>query len=186
MKSYVVAESRFEADLLRRVLTAVRPPTQVEVITGGERSSAISLAKTLASVHQIPTVLVLDAETTSERSLGVQRLVVGELLRMNAPPMPIHLILADPRVEAVLFQDADALERILGNPISSEERIHALYRPREILDELLARSVSAKTPEQLLDRIDSQSARRMASHALVREIVEAIESGATAEAVPVS
>jgi hypothetical protein len=168
MNAYVVTESRFAAELLRRVLS----PSLLEdaaIVPAPERSSAISSARTLLADRARPVALVLDSGTLDPKRVAEQALVVGDLLRMARPDVPISMVFADPELEAVLFQDPAGLARALQVPIAEDELRVAPYTPARILRGLLARSRAVADREALVAALDKRCVEALRGHPIIRD-----------------
>jgi 5S rRNA maturation endonuclease (ribonuclease M5) len=64
-KAYIVVEGPTDAAILRKILPS-ESLQQVKFIDGEGKYSAVSMARKLLMTEQIPTVLVIDADTDQE------------------------------------------------------------------------------------------------------------------------
>lgn len=179
MKTYVVAETTFHGRLIKRLLQVEALPEFV-VVRGGRQTSAISLANAIQSDRGMPVVVILDADTVEPRALLEHRGDLEYLLTYPAGPSPAVLVMAVPQVEGVLFGDSGALECVLGRPLTEREKIEGEFRPRAVLDRLLADT--RMDEDALLERINPRAAERFAAHPLIREVAQAIENASAAMA----
>jgi hypothetical protein len=63
-----------------------------------------------------PVALVIDANTTEEGSIQEQAVTITSLLLPASPGVPYKVFMADPTLEAILFQVKTDLETRLANP----------------------------------------------------------------------
>ena len=187
MKTYVVAETAFQGRLMKRLLHVATLPEFV-VVRGGRQLSAISMASSIRSNRGAPVVVVLDADTVEPRAILEKRPDLDYLLKTGSypagPPPPAVLLMAVPQVEVVLFSDPEALECVLGRALTEREKIEGEFRPRAVLERLLA---DAQMDEDgLLERINPRAAACFAAHPLIRELAQAIENANAAMAAAIA
>lgn len=177
MKTYVVAETTFHGRLIKRLLHMQALPGFV-VVRGGRQTSAIGLANSIQSDRGVPVIIVLDADTVEPRAIVEKRPDLESLLNTRSypagPPPPAVLVMAVPQVEVVLFSDPEALECVLGRPLTEREKLEGEFRPRALLERLLADMQIDE--DALLERINSRAAECFAEHPLIRELAQAIEN----------
>lgn len=113
--------------------------------------------------------MVLDANTYDERMVREQEQMVGFLLRRSSAPCRVFL--GVPTVDVVLFTDLALLARLLGRPVSEEEVRYARFQPREVLDELLRSGPEPRDRAWLLERVDAEAGRRLATRPLMEAII---------------
>jgi hypothetical protein len=184
VKTYVVAETTFHGRLIKRLLHVETLPEFV-VVRGGRQTSAIGLANSIQSNRGVPVVVVLDADTVEPRAIVEKRPDLEYLLNTRSfpagPPPPAVLLMAVPQVEVVLFSDPEALECVLGRPLTEREKIEGEFRPRAVLDRLLAET--GMDGDAFLARINTRAAARFAAHPLIQSLVQFIEHASAAMAV---
>jgi hypothetical protein len=177
VKTYVVAETAFQGRLMKRLLHVTNLPEFV-VVRGGRQMSAVRMAGSIRSKRGAPVVVVLDADTVEPHAVLEKRDVPEYLLNRGSfpagPPPPAVLVMALPQVEAVLFHDPEALECVLGRPLTEREKIEGECRPRAVLERLLADTQMDE--DTLLERINPRAAACFAAHPLIREVAQAIEN----------
>ena len=191
MKASVVLVGAPAARLVERVLND--PCVAVE--DTWERSSAMMRAARVAGREEQPVVLVLDSDSLEERPLMEDRLEVGGYLLGRSGGTPSKLVLAVPQVEAVLFHDRAGLERALGRKIADEDAFEARFRPKAVFRRLVGEGAEHEAPfveedadgnvilrdeiEEralaVIDALDEAALARMATHSIIREIVEFID-----------
>ncbi len=117
----LVVEGPLDAALLRPLLSAA-DLDEVSIKVAGGRSSALSLGQSIASARGVPVAVLVDGDTTDQRSLEQQRLIFFDLQRTLAPSAPCALFLAMPTLEEDLFPDADTFASIYGIKLGSRDR----------------------------------------------------------------
>jgi hypothetical protein len=131
-RAYVVTEGQADADLLRRVL-ADDLVEDVEFVVGRGRSAAESLARSILAVKQTPVALIIDTNTTDERSIDEQVDFLRYYLDQGSGSDAFEVIPAVPEIEAVLFHDRSLVERITKQQFSEREWQMAKRHPKESL-----------------------------------------------------
>ncbi|HEX8273367.1 MAG TPA: hypothetical protein VF615_12060 [Longimicrobiaceae bacterium] len=173
MKSYIVAEGEFDAELLTKLVES-EIPEPVLVSPAGGKSSAISFAKSILASRLEPVALVTDAETIESASVREQERVLYDLIRTAAQSTPFRVFLAVPELEIVFFQDPQVLAVLVGCEVTAQDVQEAQYRPRAVLDRLCQRGRTGKGREELLTRLTPDLSRRLAKHALVQSLIQFI------------
>jgi len=178
MKTYIVVEGPFDAEILRATLS---PHTvdNTRFVVGGGQSSGVSLARSLISDRGEPLLLVMDADTVHQEAILEQEKAYRELLGAVAINTPYDVVLAIPELEVIFFQDLDVLAAILRMPINKEVAVNSLYEPRKTLSMLLKKSPQhIHDTSQLLQLIDEQARKKMAQHSIIRKIEDFITNAA--------
>jgi hypothetical protein len=133
MKAYIVTEGDFDREVLQAVLP--KELTNGAGIVSG-RGNHISLARSLVLRRKVPLALVLDADCVSEKLISERRQDVEELLRMAAGKIPTKVVFAVPEMEAIFFEDASLLPRVVGHELSHDILETAKIRPGQALAQL--------------------------------------------------
>ena len=182
MKTYVIVETAFHAQLLERLLPSENLP-EFTVVRGGRQTSAVRLASSLRSDPGVPVIVVLNADTVEPHAIEESRDMHEYLLRTGSftPGIPSALLMAVPQVEGVLFSDPEALECVLGRSLTEREKIEGEFRPRAVLDRLLAET--GMDGDAFLARINARAAERFAAHPLIQSLVRFIEDASAAIAL---
>jgi hypothetical protein len=181
VKTCIVVEGHFHAQLLVRLLNTAELPPHV-IVEGGGKSDAILLAGSILGVRGIPVALVLDSDTLEPASIAEQQEMREYLLRRgSSPEVMSRIIPAVPQVEAVLFSDHGALACILGRELTEREKIEGEFRPRAVLDRLLADVGMDR--DALLEAINPRAAARFAAHPLIQSLARFVEHASAAIAV---
>lgn len=137
--AYIIVEGRTDQQFVR-VLLPEKFRDNVNVVASGGKSAAISLCRSILVTRQKPTVLIVDSNTTDEREMSEQRIILNDLLLQAAGNAPYQIEFAVPEIESVLFCDAAVLESILGVAMTDGEKIAAKYNPKGVLADMLRRA----------------------------------------------
>lgn len=111
MKVYIVAEGQTDVALLQRLLQG-RLGTDVEFVSGGGRSAAISLAQSLLLARLQPVALVMDADSVVIERVHEQENIYYDLLQARAMGVPFRVLLAVPAIEFLFFESPDILREL--------------------------------------------------------------------------
>lgn len=136
-RAYVVTEGQADADLLRRVL-ADALVEDVEFVVGRGRSAAESLARSILAVKQTPVALIIDTNTTDQRSIDEQVDFLRYYLDQGSGCDAFEVIPAVPEIEVVLFHNQSLVERITNQQFNEREWEMAKRHPKESLTTALA------------------------------------------------
>ncbi len=181
MTPYVMTETPFAARMLERLLSTVKLPVH-EVLHGGRKTGAVMRGNTVLNGWNAPVVVVVDADSVEPANIWEQESGYRFLLPAgDFPGAPAEILMAIPQVEAVLFGDHEGLECILGRPLTEREKIEGEFRPRAVLDRLLADAGMDR--DALLERISPREAAQFAAHPLVQSLAAFIERAHAALAV---
>ena len=178
MKTGIVTTGHFYRQLLERLLSVLELPPYV-VVAGGESSGTLMLAASIRRSHDMPVVAVVNSDTVEPALIAEQQEMREYLMRGGASPgIPSRFIPAVPQVETVLFSDPEALGCILGRRLTEREMIEGEFRPRAVLDRLLAEAGMDR--DVLLEKISPKTAARFAAHPLIRSLARFVEEASSA------
>lgn len=181
MMPWVMAETPFTADLLKRLLSTLSLP-EFGVLQGGRKTGAALRGSAVLHEWNEPVIVVLDADSVEPENIWEQESTYRLLVPAgDFPGCPADVLMAVPQVEAVLFGDAEALECVLGRPLTEREKIEGEFRPRAVLDRLLADAGMDR--DAFLARINPLAAARFAAHPLVGSIAAFVERATAALAL---
>lgn len=173
MKSHVFTVRPPAARVIRRILN-VTGPDEVAVFAKGPGNPEAAVAARSQRYHEpVPLALVLDARTTDPDFVTEQEHEWFSFTQLNMtwPDVPFQLFMAVPEVETVLFHDPPTLERILGRPIPPDALFEAQFRPRVVLQRLIAECDPARDLGWLAERIDAEAAHAFAGHPLMQSLI---------------
>ncbi|HST62384.1 MAG TPA: hypothetical protein VLK84_27015 [Longimicrobium sp.] len=178
MKTYIVAQTEFQTQLLRRLLDTQELPEHT-VLRGGKFTMALSLGSSLLSQRSAPVAVVMDADSVEPHKVREHEAELEYLLPAgNFGGILADVLMAVPQVEAVLFSDPEALECVLGRPLTEREKIEGEFRPRAVLDRLLAEA--GMDGDTFLARINAKAAARFVEQPRIRSLVQFVQEAASA------
>ncbi|HEX6037500.1 hypothetical protein [Longimicrobium sp.] len=173
MMPWVMAETPFNADLLKQLLATLDLPEH-GVLQGGRKTGAALRGNTVLHEWNEPVIVVLDSDSVEPENIWEQESTYRYLVPAgDFPGCPADVLMAVPQVEAVLFSDHDALACILGRELTEREKIEGEFRPRAVLDRLLADVGMDR--DAFLRKIPPQAATRFAAHSIVQSIAAFVE-----------
>ncbi|QTA87467.1 hypothetical protein [Desulfonema magnum] len=173
-KAYLITEGKCEADILRAVL-----PEEIlrrtEFIVGDGRYSAQSLAHSVLAVKQVPTALVLDADTSDSAAVREQLELLKYSLIQASPDTESEVFLAVPEMEILLVQDMDFIMQFTEKKAFSPlEREFARLNPKKFLIKTF--SYDNKILKKIISRMDEQTIRRIQNTPLIEQLNDFITS----------
>ena len=171
MTAHVVVEGAMDEALIRPILSAAGIGDARFYVANG-KSAAVSTARSLLVSNRSPVAIVVDADSYDPRAVSEHESTYNYLLGMASSPERFRLFSAIPEIEAVLFSDPALLERITGVEMTDEDKTEAKYRPKHVLDRLIAKGVPGKTLPILLANFNNEDFQRLSKHPLMRSLVE--------------
>jgi hypothetical protein len=167
-KAYIVVEGPTDAAILRKIL----PPEslqQVKFIDGEGKYSAVSMARKLLMTEQIPTVLVIDADT-DQKSMIHEQQDLDYLLRQTAGGTPFLILMAVPAIEVLFFQDRGFLEQLLGKTLTDLEWQLARQQPKQLLNVL--QGGYQRFVEMAIANLNDEALITLRQHPLVQDLIK--------------
>jgi hypothetical protein len=161
----IVVEGALEGEIIKQMLRC-RGVKNARVFVSQGKSSAQSLTRSLLGVKQLPVALILDADETDPGKVEEQGRRLEVLLNMVAPRKEWELLLMVPEMEAVFFQVPGLLE-LIGLPSPSPvQQERAQYKPKHVLDELLAQTSKKARPPllALARRLPREACEKLWTH----------------------
>ena len=171
-KAFIVTEGQRE----REILAALLPATileNIDFVVAKERSSAISIARSILVAKYIPVALVLDAETTNRSAIREEQNFLRMSLTEASFGTKYAYFLAVPEIEIVFLEDWDFVGRQIGKPkqaFTHFELEYALLQPKKFLFSQLEDIPYPQALTQLLARMDGQTIERIRQNPLVRDL----------------
>jgi hypothetical protein len=180
MIAYIVCEGDFDAQLLKTVLpvnllTDVKV-VDVKVVAGGRVYALKSLAMSLIVSRRAPVLIVIDADSAVPELVEHRRNDIEEIVGMVAGKIPFKVVPAVPEMENIFFQDTSLLSRLLGYVPPQNLLDRAVFQPKQVLDELIARSNQIQDISQLLDRLTDEDIEILRSSSVIQEIMNFLQS----------
>ncbi|NEP62626.1 MAG: hypothetical protein F6K31_37820, partial [Symploca sp. SIO2G7] len=97
--AYLVTEDKSDVDILKKLLPE-RYLRNTQLVVGGSKYSAQSLAGTILAVKLLPVALVIDADTKDESAIREKSELVHQLLYQASPGIPFKVFTAVPELVA--------------------------------------------------------------------------------------
>lgn len=138
MTACVVTRGQFGSELIRSLLKA-RKLKHTRLFTTNGSSSALSLARSLVGIKQLPVALVLDADAHESSKTEEYRRYLEAMLGAAAPRSEWELILVAPEMEAVFFQVPGLLESLGLPPPTPVQEERAKHQPHGVLVDLISK-----------------------------------------------
>ena len=170
MNCYIIVEGTIDKVVLESVLlpSFIRE-NRLEILDGGGLSGADSLARTLLVTRQEPVVLLVDADSNQARAIAEKRVILQESLGETAPAANYRVLLAEPALEAIFFQDENLLRKYIPT-LTTENFIRGQYTPNRILKELLGDDY----PMRFLERITEEDLQTWRRAGIIQELEAAV------------
>ncbi|MEM1254793.1 MAG: hypothetical protein AAGI69_20340 [Cyanobacteria bacterium P01_H01_bin.21] len=167
-KAYIVTESPRHQEILQATL----PSDLLQGITFIKNESkygAEALTRSILSSHQIPVVLVINADTSSESAISTYQQNLELLTHSVTINTPFKLLQAIPTIETVFLQDRTWVEQWIGRSLSDLEWKLGQKHPQDLLQE------SSKNIEEFvkftLKNLTDERLQTLRQHPLIQEIV---------------
>ncbi len=172
MKSYVVVEGTFDAELMTRLVAAFLPGQEVVVAEAGGRSSAVSLARSLLVTRNRPVLLAVDADTIDPQATRETKQDLDSLFGMAADPSLWRVVLFEPVIEVTLLSDVRFAEVLFKAKLTPEQRALIRYDPKRVLAELSRRHWNSENGSLVVQRLAGLDLTPLAETPAIREILE--------------
>lgn len=171
-KAFIITEGKSDIEILKALLPA-HSLVDVECISGTERSSAISLARTILLSDRIPVALILDADTTNRSAIRQENAFLQMSLAEVSYGIQYAFFLAVPEIEIVFLEDWDFVGQQIGKQkqeFTHFELEYAQLQPRKFLFSQLEDMPYPEALTQLLARMDERTIERIRQNPLVRDL----------------
>lgn len=137
----IVTESEMDKLLWSRIFSGIE---NIKITAGSGYSSALTLASSILTYHKKPVLLLLDADSNDQTDIDERYSFVNSYLDMSTPDAVFKIILFQPELETVFFEDAKVAEHLIGRHLTELELESARLRPKQFLQREL-QSASNKT-----------------------------------------
>jgi hypothetical protein len=169
MTIFLVVEGPSDAAVMRTLITAAEIP-DVAVISGQGKSSAMSLAKSLAVSRAARVAVLVDADTRDPRQIDEQRRTFRDL--QGSAVGLTRLFLAVPTLEEELFPDVETFVKIFRVAITERQRQKfAEDRGRTIRTYFLTMGDDGESRVKSHGKMDVQAAKEGFGRPLLKEIL---------------
>ena len=165
----LILEGAFDVELMKRILPA-NILSEIDIYNGGGSTSAISKARTLLAFFDKDIVILLDTDTTNGQKIQEQKGEIEFLLKDAAKSNKAwHLILAEPEIEVILFQNKELAKSIFHQDFTDSDLEFARVAPRKAIEKKLAKPFN-EARQLLLSGITESVARELRKTDLIQEI----------------
>ncbi len=171
----VITEGQSDHEILKVVLPKeIVQNENIEFIVGSGRYSAQSLARSVLAVEQVPTALIVDADTSDEAAIQEQRELLSFSLRQASPGIKFEVFLAVPEMEILLVQNSTLRQQLTnGQEFSELELEFAKLHPKKFLRRFLKPTESySATLSEILKNLNEQTIKTMQEYPLVKQLNE--------------
>jgi len=177
MIAYIVCEGPSDAQLLKTVLPK-KLLNDVQVVAAGGISAVKSLARSLVVRRQVPMIIVVDADSVVQELIQERLKSFEEIVGGVAANTPVKVVLAVPEMEAIFFQDASFLSRLLGYIPPQNLLDLAVFQPKKALEQLLSQSEKNNhlSPLEILARLSNEDTEILRKAPFIQEIINFLES----------
>lgn len=170
MKTAVVTATELARDILKILLSDFHTGDQIIVASGGDRSSAESLARTYL-LDGRAVALVLDADTRNPDRIAEQHLVLSESLREVSATGRFKVLLAVPELEEIFFEAPGNTALIFHKPLPDEQWLRSRYEPRKVLAELICGTPAAQADATTIQKaLSPDSIARLRNSSLIFQL----------------
>jgi 5S rRNA maturation endonuclease (ribonuclease M5) len=161
--AYIIAEGKFDAELIKQLLSDQSP--NIGVLAAPNYSSALSIAESVLLQTKRPVLLIIDSDTTDEIRIREKRTFIEQYVRING--MTCQVAFAVPALEVLFFADKSAFEEALGKSISDDVWTLARLSPKQGIELLVGKSREIAVGQLLENKSLRQ---KIAQTPLVKEI----------------
>jgi hypothetical protein len=173
MTKYLVVEGPVDAAVMRTWTEAAQLPT-VEILIGGGKSAATSLAKSIALSRGAVVGVLVDADTTERRAISEQRRTFTDLQGPAAGQT--RLFLAIPTLEEALFPDAEAFVRTFKVVLTKRQRDVFERERKRIIISCLTQGDARTARIRSYGKMDVDAAQRGFGRPLLKQLFEFLAS----------
>ncbi len=131
MKTVIITEGITDKLLLMNLF---REYPDLEIIVGSGYSSALGLASSILSSKNARVILVADADSNDPATIAERRDFIFSYLRRAPRNEDLAVVLFEPQIEAVLFQEPSVIKEITGEEFTPGELIEGRYQPKRVLE----------------------------------------------------
>jgi len=166
IQKIIVTEGKTDGLLLEKMFSGLN---NIKIMAASGYSSALSLASSILSHHKKPVLLLLDADSNDKTDIEKRYQFVENYLNMATPGAIFKVILFEPKMEAVLFEDAKVAEYLKDCPLRKIDFASVRSNPKEWL-------VLKKTVSDLVLKLNSGDISRLRQLDIFKRIESFIRS----------
>jgi hypothetical protein len=170
---YIVTEHPQNGLLLKRLLSG-QFGEQLFFLRAESAYDAESRASSILASKRQPVVLILDAKTHDAEMIQERLQDLNFLMRMAAAGTPFKVLLVEPDLSVLFFQDREMLESLVAKPLTDLEWRLAQQSP-ELFLEMLPGGKTGFWEARLRDLTEEQ-VRVLGQHSVVQGVREFLGS----------
>ena len=182
MNSYVVVEGKHDRLLWQVVMQTAYRAGPPQVVEGGGKYNAISLAETILFRRKLPVAFVADADTVDPGLAAQQRQEFRTLLRMAGPEELWCVELFMPEMERCFF----AHPGLAATIFSMDERALELaeYAPKKVFLQMARKhwGDQADPHERFLQRLSAEQRKLLAADSTIAAVLDFLQRAASRSA----
>ncbi len=169
---HIVVEGDTDKILLERLLASLQH-VDIHFHVAGNKRAAHSLARTLQVQFKEPVALVIDTDTHNLDTINEEQSMYEAYLGLTSYGIPFIVILMVPSIEAILFQQAQILETLLGKALEPDDQIRSKYVPKTVLENYL-RDTRIEFSD-LVFRMDKEQIQALRNISPIAELEEFVQ-----------
>ena len=170
--TYIVTEEAFDKLLLEKVLPSAIL-ANVEILSSGGYSAALSKASSILSYWHEPIILIANAQSNNNEAIRAKRSFIYEVLSATASDSLFKIVLVEPEFDVLFFQDIDVLRKLTHGKISELEFNAGKFNPKNTLMALFGFQKSSQRLK-LIDKLDSQMVATIQKTPIIQGIMSHI------------
>jgi 5S rRNA maturation endonuclease (ribonuclease M5) len=170
-RALIITEGKQDAEILKKVLP-VEILDKIKILSGG--NSALSLARTVLVTKQVPTVLLVDADSNNENKIIEKQNDLTDSLNSVSIGTEFKVYLMTPEIEVLFLENPSFLE-----DISSENRKFTPFEielaksnPKKFLREIVSQTDSNNLFQNLFSKLDAETVEAMKNHKTIKDLTE--------------
>lgn len=157
MRTVIITEGITDQLLLKNVF---REYPDLEILVAGGYSSTLGLASSVLSNRDARVIVVADADSNDPAAIAERRDFIFSYLRRTTHNQDLAVVLFEPQIEAVLFQDPSVIKELTGEEFSPGELIEGKYQPKRVLEKRFGR-LSTQTIQKLFGSISPSAVEKL-------------------------
>jgi len=160
----IVTEGEMDRLLWSRIFSGIK---NIKITAGSGYSSALTLASSILTYHKKPVLLLLNADSNDQTDIAERYSFVNSYLGMSTPGAVFKIILFQPELETVFFEDAKVAEHLIGRSLTKPELQLARLHPKQILQEAMSGNYNYR---KVISKLNKEDLARLRQLKVVKEI----------------
>jgi predicted ATP-dependent endonuclease of OLD family len=174
-KALIITEGKHDAEVLQKILPQ-EILEKIQIVPSG--GSALSLARTVLVTKQIPTVLLVDADSNDERTILGKQSDLNESLSSVSIGTKFKVFLIIPEMEVLFLENPKFVKNVSRNhkEFSPFELQLAKSNPKKFLSEIIENTDSKELYQKLFKDLDEETLLAMKNHKIIKDLTEFLSS----------